>query len=209
MKTKYGGAPFYYTLLTSIITIGSVIQSPTTTQAQFSLLHAFSGSANDGATPWWDSSLASDGTTLYGMTANGGISTNGVIFKISTSGSGYQVLHNFDGYDGFLNPSGSKDDGAVPYGTPVLSGADLYGMTALGGSNGIGTVWTMKVSGGGFQILHHFGGTLDGYSPHGSLVLDGTTLYGMTQNGGSNSAIGIVFKIETNGTGYQILHHFS
>ena len=176
--------------------------------AQFNLLHEFAGSPNDGAAPWWDSSVVAGGTTLYGMTANGGPTTNGVLFKVNTTGSGFQVLHNFTGYVPGLNPTGSKDNGATPYGTPVLAGSVLYGMTALGGSNGFGTVWRMNTDGNGFQILHHFGASLDGYNPNGSLVLDGTTLYGTTQNGGSNSSIGVVFKIETNGTAYQILRHF-
>ncbi|MCG3149725.1 MAG: hypothetical protein PCFJNLEI_03190 [Verrucomicrobiae bacterium] len=177
-------------------------------QAQFQLLHAFGGSPNDGATPWWGASLVATGTTLYGVTANGGTSSNGVVFKVSTTGTGYQVLHHFNGYDLFLNPTGSKNDGSVAYGTPLLDAGVLYGMTALGGSNGFGTVWRMNTDGSAFQVLHHFGSSLDGYQPVGGLVKDGSTLYGLTSNGGSNSAIGVLFKIDTSGSGYQILRHF-
>ena len=40
----------------------------------------------------------------------------------------------------------------------------------------------------GFEILHEFaGGGDDGRHPRGSLTLDGSTLYGMTQHGGDSN----------------------
>ena len=179
------------------------------TQAPFKVIHSFTGGANDGAMPTYGTSLAASGSTLYGVTQSGGPSTNGVLFKISTGGSGFSVLHAFNGYTIFLNPAGSKNDGAMPTGTPVLVGSTLYGMTTQGGSNGFGTLYKIGIDGSGFQILHHFANTGgDGYLPQGSLTLDGSTLYGMTASGGSNFSQGVVFRIETSGDGYQILHHF-
>ena len=179
----------------------------------FRLLHSFSGPPNDGYFPANGTSLTGTGTTLYGMTTSGGHSSNGIIFKVSTDGTGYQILHHFDGptlTSLILNPtSGSKNDGAQPYGTPVLSGSILYGTTTQGGSNGIGTVFKMNTDGNGFQILHHFANTGgDGYFPNDSLVLVGSTLYGTTANGGAGFSDGVVFKVNIDGTGYQVLHSF-
>jgi uncharacterized repeat protein (TIGR03803 family) len=178
-------------------------------QPSFKVLHSFAGSPNDGAMPSDGQSLAASGSVLYGVTQSGGLSTNGVLFRINNNGSGYAVLRQFNGYTHFLNPSGSKNDGAMPAGTPVVSGSTLYGMTVQGGSNGFGTIYRINTDGGNFAILHHFTSIdNDGHLPQGSLTLAGTTLYGMTPNGGSNLSQGIVFRIETSGAGYEVLHHF-
>ena len=107
--------------------------------ATYHLVHAFQGGAGDGATPSLGSSLIASGSTLYGMTSSGGVRTNGVLFKVDTSGSGFQVVHSFNGYSFINDPGAPKDDGAFAIGTPVLIGSTLYGMTQFGGSNGFGT----------------------------------------------------------------------
>jgi uncharacterized repeat protein (TIGR03803 family) len=48
----------------------------------------------------------------------------------------------------------------------------------------------------------------DGASPTDGLILSGNTLYGTTVTGG-NSALGTVFKLNTDGTGFSSLHSFS
>jgi uncharacterized repeat protein (TIGR03803 family) len=59
------------------------------------------------------------------------------------------------------------------------------------------------------NLLHEFaGGTADGYFPRESLVLSGSTLYGMTYRGGAYDR-GTIFKIQVNGTGYTLLHEFA
>jgi uncharacterized repeat protein (TIGR03803 family) len=59
-----------------------------------------------------------------------------------------------------------------------------------------------------FTNLHHFNGTNDGTAPFAGLILSGNTLYGTTQGGGA-SASGTIFKIQTDGTGFQALYTFS
>jgi uncharacterized repeat protein (TIGR03803 family) len=57
--------------------------------------------------------------------------------------------------------------------------------------------------------LHTFtGGVNDGKNPFGSLTLSGSTLYGMTQAGGA-SGFGTAFKMNTDGTGFSLLHTFT
>ncbi len=58
----------------------------------------------------------------------------------------------------------------------------------------------VKPDGSGYTKLLDFDDS-DGAYPHGSLVSDGTYLYGMTYKGGANGT-GIFFRIKTDETGY-------
>jgi uncharacterized repeat protein (TIGR03803 family) len=143
-------------------------------------------------------SLTLSGSTLYGMTIWGGAGNGGTIFQINTDGNGFQVLHSF-----------SESDGTAPQGSLTLSGSTLYGMTNCGGVYNYGTIFKINTDGNGFQVLHSFSGEAnDGSYPYGSLTLSGATLYGMTDYGGVAN-VGTIFQINTDGTGFQVLHSFS
>src|ERR1700722_20612522 len=59
------------------------------------------------------------------------------------------------------------------------------------------------------SVLHTFGSiAADGYASEGDLVLSGNVLYGTTQAGGTNN-FGVIFSVNTDGTGYTILHSFT
>jgi uncharacterized repeat protein (TIGR03803 family) len=90
------------------------------------------GAAN-GSHP--EGSLTLSGTTLYGMTSNGGPYNNGNIFAVGIDGSGYTDLYDFT----------LGDDGGVPGGDLTLSGGTLFGMTSSGGAYGNGTVFALTV----------------------------------------------------------------
>ena len=98
------------------------------------LLHEFAGGADDGK--WPSGSLTLSGSTLYGMTRDGGDSNGGVVFKIETDGTGFSLLHEF---------AGGADDGAWPDGSLTLSGSTLYGMTWEGGDNDVGVIFSVTV----------------------------------------------------------------
>lgn len=72
------------------------------------------------------------GETCYGITSGGGESDDGVVFKITPSGT-ETVLYSF---------AGGTIDGALPMGS-LLQGSDgnLYGMTSSGGAGSNGTVF--------------------------------------------------------------------
>ena len=141
-------------------------------------------------------SLIFDGTYLYGMTQYGGLNA-GSVFKIKPDGSGYSNLMNF-----------SSTNGAHPFGDLLYDGASLYGMTSAGGANDSGTIFKMLPDGTGDTVLYNFSGITDGSAPQGSLVYDGTFLYGTTSLGGLNH-MGTIFKIKRDGTGYTKLFDFS
>ena len=143
-------------------------------------------------------SLVFDGNFLYGMTFYGGINNSGVIFKIKPDGSGYNKLLDFDG----------STNGKSPNGSLISDGTFLYGMTEAGGTNNMGTIFKIKTDGSGYVKLLDFEGSTNGSNPNGSLISDGTFLYGMTRIGGTNG-FGTVFKIMTDGTGYMKLLDFA
>ena len=143
----------------------------------------------NGSYPW--GSLIYDGTFLYGMTQRGGISQDGTIFKIKPDGTGYFKILDF-----------ANTNANMPYGSLIYDGTFLYGMAQFGGTNNYyGIVFKINPNGSGYTNILNFAGTTNGSIPLGSLIYDGTFLYGMTNQGGTNN-IGTIFKIQPNGTGY-------
>jgi uncharacterized repeat protein (TIGR03803 family) len=174
------------------------------TPAPYRILHHFTGVAGDGAQPL--GSLIQSGSALFGMTRIGGIHGNGAIFRINTDGTDYRQLHSFV----------SAADGQRPYGALLLVGSTLYGMAASENTSAGGILFRIGVDGTGFQTLHKFAGPPgDGRWPYDSLILSDSRLYGMTVAGGNGDLSasgggfgGTVFRINLDGSGYEILHHF-
>jgi uncharacterized repeat protein (TIGR03803 family) len=115
------------------------------------------------------------------------------------------ILHHF---------GAAASDGENPEASLTAVGSTLYGATAIGGTNNNGgTVFAINTDGSGYTILHDFGEstelgylTYDGITPD-SPILVGTTLYGTTSRGGTFiGANGTVFAMDTDGSGYTILH---
>lgn len=139
---------------------------------------------------------------LYGTISGEPLTSTpgGAVFTVNLDGSGFQVLRALAGQDG-TSPWAALIQG--------LDGA-LYG-TASGGASGKGTVFKLNLDGTGFTVLKHFTGLNgDGASPRAALVqaADGL-LYGTTSGGGAPPlGYGTVFRLNTNGTGYVVLHSF-
>ena len=143
--------------------------------------------------------LYDDGTYLYGITTQGGTSGGGTIYKMKRDGSDFSTIYNF----------AILGTGNSPYGGLISDGTYLYGMTVGGGSESsyLGTVYKIKPDGTDHQILMDCLDDPNGAYPYGSLVYDGTYLYGMTNNGGEENR-GTIFKIKTDGSDYQKLLDF-
>src|SRR5262249_1020637 len=113
-----------------------------------------------------------------------------------------QLLHSFPG------PNLNSAEGYNPIGGLTLSGTALYGTTSVGGPNGSGTVYRLNTDGTGYQILHTFpGDALDSNGPYSGVTLGGSVLYGTTPGGPAGH--GVVYSMNTDGTGFQILHAFN
>lgn len=165
----------------------------------FEVLHTFTGGAADGWEP--RSGLATDGAgNLYGTTYYGGPTSSGVLYTLRTDGTGFTLLHSF---------SGGTADGSGPRAAPTLDGAgSLYGTTTAGGAANGGTVYRVGTDGTGFELLRSFtGGATDGAEPWAPLVLSNGVLYGTARLGGTSGA-GVVFRLQTDGGAFAILHSF-
>jgi uncharacterized repeat protein (TIGR03803 family) len=154
------------------------------------------GTNGDGAYP--NADLILSGNTLYGTAAQGGISGNGVIFRVNTDGSGFSILHNFPAEDpvSLTNSDGWSPDGLI------LSGSTLYGTAGGGGSAAGGTVFKVNTNGTGFTVLHNF---VYYDQPEYRLVLSGNILYGTTSDNGENGYYGTVFAVNTDGSNFKVI----
>jgi len=101
-------------------------------------------------------------------------------------------------------------NGSTPFGSLTISGNDsiLYGMTASGGADNAGVIFSINTNGSHYTFLRNFTRTdTSGSSPHGSLILSGNILYGMTSENGIYG-YGNIFSIHTNGSEYKDLYDF-
>jgi uncharacterized repeat protein (TIGR03803 family) len=163
-----------------------------TTAGVLTVLHSFeNGTFSDGSTA---SGVfqATDGN-FYGVTAYGGATGNGTVFRVTPAGI-ETILYSFvnGNGDGF-NPSGNLIQ---------ASDGNLYGTAPRGGANGDGAIFKVTLS-GQESILYSFNANAnDGYSP-GSGVIQASdgSLYGTTPGNGPNinASFGTVFKVSLSG----------
>jgi uncharacterized repeat protein (TIGR03803 family) len=158
-----------------------------TSDNSYSVLHDFAGGHDDGATTD-HGYVVQSGHHLYGMTTNGGHHDDGVIFKLNLDDQSFSLLHRF---------GETHHDGKNPYGSLLLVGSQLYGTTANGGDNDLGTVFVINTSGNNYQRLYSFGGKTnndDGAKPIDNVILVNGWLYGMTTEGGAHNQ-GTIFQV--------------
>lgn len=147
--------------------------------------------------------LVLNGATLYGMTYGNGQYFPGNVFSVGADGTNFQNLVTFTGGAGTAN-------GFAPMGSLTLGGATLYGMTDSGGTNSLGNIFNVD-AGGNYQNLVSFSGTSGaaiGQTPYANVTLSGSTLFGMTRDGGAYG-YGNIFSVGLDGSGFQNLYSFT
>lgn len=178
----------------------------------YSVIHHFSGAGGDGSDPEAELVQGRDGA-FYGTTRGGGGFGCGTVFRLTSSGSVYAVLHSFAG-------SGVEGDGKDPR-ARLVQGSDgaLYGTTYSGGAvtnwggtvyTNNGTVFKLNMDGTGYRVLYACSPWLyDAILPAGGLVQgsDGA-LYGTSLYGGSIGD-GAIFKLNPDGTDFAIVYSFN
>jgi uncharacterized repeat protein (TIGR03803 family) len=147
-----------------------------TPAGKFTLLYSFCSKVDctDGSTPYAGLIQATDGN-LYGTTFAGGANTDscnggcGTIFKITTSGH-LTTLYSFCA-------KSACTDGSAPQGGLVQhTNGILYGTTYYGGTDGLGTVFSLSVGLGPFVETLPASGTVGA-----SVIILGTNLTGATK----------------------------
>ena len=140
--------------------------------------------------------LAQDGL-LYGTSHKGTTAGAGSLFRIGLDGSGFTVLTNF------------VSSGRQAHQNALVQGADggLYGTTCYSTNDEV--LFRVSTNDGTWRVLHYFTpGSGEGTNADTALLegADGA-LYGVALNGGAYGG-GTLFRVNTDGTGYAILHHF-
>jgi len=131
---------------------------------------------------------------LYGTASYGGQYTYGMALRLTPSALGWQqnVLHAFQG----------NGDGIDPQGALISDSAgSLYGTTAVGGAQDLGTVFELSPSGSGwsYAILYNF---TDQGAPQDTLAMDAAgSLYGTTY-GNASGEYGSVFRLSHSSGGW-------
>jgi uncharacterized repeat protein (TIGR03803 family) len=184
------GNPFLYGGIYSIHRDGS----------GYDFVRAFTGSTGPtlGKGVGAERLIEGPGGLLFGATPTGGTNNVGVIFSIEKDGDPYTLLHQF-------SPASIHTcDGGVT----LASDGFLYGTCYGGGAFGRGGVFRIATNGSGFEVIHEFTDSNDGYSSFDPLV-EGTDgyLYGVAFYSTSNN--GSVFRLPKSGDGFAVLHRFS
>jgi uncharacterized repeat protein (TIGR03803 family) len=140
--------------------------------------------------------MGTDGN-FYGTTQYGGDFNRGTVFRLSVKGK-LKIIHSFD-------PS---SEGGVPLG-PVMIGADnkFYGTTSGGGAYSAGIVFQLSSS-GAYRVLHNFQSATEGSGSAAGLVQGSDKFLYSVMSAGGTKGYGTLYRINTTGTKFQVLHQF-
>jgi uncharacterized repeat protein (TIGR03803 family) len=165
------------------------------------VVYAFPGDT-DGQYPYNNGVILGSDGQLYGTTALGGKTGDGVVYQLNVDGN-ESVLYSLATLtaNGFARPTGGviRDSKGNLYGTTFIGQADV--------GYGYGVVYKVDASGCS-TVLHNFTNGPDGANPYGGVILDSKgNLYGTASGGGASQA-GVVFKIDRSGN-ETVLYSFT
>jgi len=170
---------------------------------QEKLLYTFTGGA-DGGSPY--AGVIRDALgNLYGTTYGGGVSGQGVVFKLDTAAQ-ETVLYAF---------TGGVDGGSIQAGVIGDAAGNLYGTSFFGGPGGdlgYGVVFKVDTA-SQYSAVYTFPPPLDGASPDAGVIRDAAgNLYGTASSGGAGNA-GVVYEVHVTSQGTRghqtVLHAFT
>ena len=173
--TTYGGGASNFGTVFSVTTSGTQ-----------TIVYSFKGGTTDGANPTGGLTLGTDGN-FYGTTQQGGSGSQGVVFKLTPTGT-ITILHNFN----------AGTDGAFPWGPPILaSDGNFYGTASGGGTKGNGIVYRIT-SAGTFTTIYKFDVT-HGFAPVSSPTQGADGFLYIPVSEGGTSFCGTILQMTTAG----------
>jgi len=110
---------------------------------------------------------------LYGMTAEGGVNSTGVLFEYDVISSSLLKKYDF-----------GSIDGTIPFGSFVeITTGVLMGMTGAGGVNGDGAIFEYDFVSNTFSKKTDFDGSVNGSAPNGDFTITSNgRIFGVTQH---------------------------
>lgn len=136
---------------------------------------------------------------LYGVCHATGASPQASIFRITPDGADFTVLRRFvGGTDAWLPDN-------------LIEGSDgvLYGAAKAAASNNLGhSIFRMERDGTGFTVLRALAGD-EGVDETSLIQGPDGRLYGASLDGGGGTNMGVVFVLNTNGSGFTVLRRFA
>jgi uncharacterized repeat protein (TIGR03803 family) len=162
-------------------------------------LLALSSSDGNGVSP--NALIKGPDGYYYGTTFAG--ADPGILFKISSNGKTFKILHTFDG----------GVDGEYPDGSVTFVGLNAYGVAAAGGTHNNGIIYKIEDNGLNFKILHNFKASRgDGESPYDAPILDQNgLLYGVAFGDSASTPVvhGTIYSIDTKGVTFTAVYTFT
>ncbi|MBC3846635.1 T9SS type A sorting domain-containing protein [Winogradskyella echinorum] len=135
-----------------------------------------------------EGSLIEVNNKLYGMTREGGIHGDGVIFEYDYMQDVFTKIHDFN------DSNGRAPEGELTY----ASNGKLYGMTSVGGDYGNGVIFEFDINTNTYTKKIDFDDDVlnPGAIPYGSLFeASDAKLYGLT-SGGGDYGFGVLFQYD-------------
>jgi uncharacterized repeat protein (TIGR03803 family) len=131
--------------------------------------------------------IADSSGDLFGTTGNGGAHNDGTVFEIANGSSTITTLVSFNG-----------SNGSFPTGSLLLDGSgNLYGTTAYGGANSVGTVFEIVHGSGAITTLASMSSWIGTFPDLAGVVEDSSgNFYGTAFSGGANNQ-GSVWKLSS------------
>lgn len=156
-------------------------------------------SSEEGSIVYGSLTLANNGN-FYGLTYQGGLASGqGVLFEYNPNTNSYTKKIEFE----------QTPNGQLPFGgLAQASNKKLYGMTIQGGSKNGGVLFELDPLTNAFNRKHEFDGPTGAF-PQGNLTpAPNGKLYGMTSQGGSVNADGVIFEFDPSTGTYTVKYEF-
>ena len=106
-------------------------------------------------------------------------------------------------------PDATGDHLTHPGGNPLLLNGKIYLTGIDGGTSHSGAIGYYDPATNAFTTLYSFPFSNSGNLPYSGLLQIGDAFYGTTKSGTGAASNGVVWRINTDGTGFQQLHAFT